>query len=406
MMANGSTGDLQWLASILGLSEPELRAYRFLHRTGGAAAGAVASEVGLPRGRIYELLRGLAERGLVRELPGPRIHYVPIPLAEVFSTIRMQTTQQLQLLEQAEQRLPTRPRSPIPAGARTRPGDVSVFHGRRAVEAEVRRLLDRAQDQFLLAGTVHLAERLASLPETLAALALARQRGVDLALYVPDLPDESAARDRIARAAGEDHLHLAPIDSLPTVTLVVADGVALLVVVQPLDGSPLRGDDVGIRIEGRAVVETFRRRFDHFPGALASSAGLVEAYLQMMGSARRDVVGMGPREWPRTLEAARARLEPATEAARARGVRLRALTEPAGDEDGAIAGAWDMRTMPAVPVWILIVDGAELCQAFPSRHAGGTPSVRRSRDPTEIRYWLEWFETWWAQARLVKQVQP
>ncbi|MDA7027090.1 helix-turn-helix domain-containing protein [Bacillus sp. CLL-7-23] len=65
----------------LGFSQYEAKAYLSLVRQGTASAYQVSKESGIPRARIYEILKGLEEKGIVmKEERNEAIHYSSLPV--------------------------------------------------------------------------------------------------------------------------------------------------------------------------------------------------------------------------------------------------------------------------------------------------------------------------------------
>ena len=87
--------DLVALLQEMGLTWDEVRIYQFLLNSSSAISSAIVRETGHSRGRIYEALRRLVEKGLVREEPTRPIQFRPTPLAEILATAHARLTKQL-----------------------------------------------------------------------------------------------------------------------------------------------------------------------------------------------------------------------------------------------------------------------------------------------------------------------
>src|SRR5688572_30831110 len=79
----------------MGLTWDEVRIYQFLLNSSSAISSAIVRETGHSRGRIYEALRRLVEKGLVREEPTRPIQFRPTPLADILATAHVRLTKQL-----------------------------------------------------------------------------------------------------------------------------------------------------------------------------------------------------------------------------------------------------------------------------------------------------------------------
>ena len=73
------------ISRYMGLSEYEARVYVSLVRIGISGASRLSMESGVPRTKIYSVLRRLVERGLVMEVPNKPMEFAPISPKKVFS---------------------------------------------------------------------------------------------------------------------------------------------------------------------------------------------------------------------------------------------------------------------------------------------------------------------------------
>ncbi|MFJ7753156.1 TrmB family transcriptional regulator [Peribacillus muralis] len=73
----------------LGFSQYEAKAYVSLVRQGQASAYQVSKESGIPRARVYEILNGLQEEGVViKEEINDSIQYSPLPVDVFLESVR------------------------------------------------------------------------------------------------------------------------------------------------------------------------------------------------------------------------------------------------------------------------------------------------------------------------------
>ena len=82
-----TTPDSVWsrISRYMGLSEYEARVYVSLVRIGISGASRLSMESGVPRTKIYSVLRRLVEKGLVMEVPNKPMEFAPISPKKVFS---------------------------------------------------------------------------------------------------------------------------------------------------------------------------------------------------------------------------------------------------------------------------------------------------------------------------------
>jgi DNA-binding MarR family transcriptional regulator len=89
----------------LGLTGYEARVYIALVNRSGYTAAQVARESGVPRQRIYDVLSGLTERGLVRALPGEVARFTAVDPASAIERLMAAHRATFSQLEQTTARL-------------------------------------------------------------------------------------------------------------------------------------------------------------------------------------------------------------------------------------------------------------------------------------------------------------
>jgi len=410
-----SDAETEAVLSSLGLSRTETRTYLYLLRAVSGHPTEVARETGQSRGRIYETLRSLVEKGLVREEPSRPVRYLAVPLSEVLAVALANTHQRVQRLRKL--------REETEAGEGDEPApvrrEVAVFTGRRAVTRETRRMLDEASRRFVLWGGGRCAERLLESSDLLDALRAAMERGVRVEVFLP-IETETAARRRL-EADLPNLTRWVATEALPALVHATNEREVLLTVVQPDDESATRGEDVGIATRGAAFADAALQRIRATVGRAATPmvaiatgtdgdypladldperVGLI--FLESLAGAREEVLGMGPRGWGRFLERGWEATVGVYAAAKRRGVRFRALTTDAPQERAYMerfGALWDVRVTGWIPAWLIVIDGRELFQAFTVGPNEGTPHLRHSTEPREVRFYVDLFERLWGRSR-------
>lgn len=409
--------ELRRVLETIGLSGTELRTYEFLLQAGVATPTMVARETNQSRGRIYETLRLLVDKGLAREEPTRPVQYIPVPFAEVVAVALGETNRQAQLLRRVYSAvveaggLPTGRPLPVPL---TRPQDVSVLSGRPALVSQLRRLAKRAHESFRAGGEGRASALLAALPELLEELRQAQQRGALVEIYVRPSPENAPDRAALARALGAEAVLDLSLPRPMPLFAAVADEEALLAVLQPDDASPDGGDDVVLVAKSPPF---HRLAQDHFSGSQVSGADggggalasyvstereqFRERYKEALAKAQVEVVGMGPKGWSQFLSAGWETLIGRYEEAKRQGVSFRGVTEDSSEERTLMEPfrrVWDIRVASWVPAWLVVVDHRELFQAYPRK--GEAPiRVRYSSDPDDVRFYEELFERIWSQSK-------
>jgi sugar-specific transcriptional regulator TrmB len=409
--------DLVALLQEMGLSWDEVRIYQFLLNSSSAISSAIVRETGHSRGRIYEALRRLVEKGLVREEPTRPIQFRPTPLAEILATAHARLTKQLAAVKagQGVALALGSAEAAVPLLAPTKPRDVRVLSGRRACHSEWSRMLAEATGFFWLTGGERLANRLAAMPDFLRELRAAHDRGLNIQVVLPRNDATERSLEAMAALLGPDVLHPATVDQFGPLVSCATDQASMEVISQPDDDAINKGDDVAIQVSSELFANASRKRME-----LAESFQRGEAatpyqwlgpsqgsdlFLDAVRGATQEVLVLGPAQWSTYLARDWQRNAATYRDAKGRGVRFRALTVR-GEDDAhdlePFAHVWDIRVVPWHPVWLTLVDGKELYQAFTHASLGGPPQFRRSREPNEIRFYTEVFARLWATGEPVR----
>lgn len=200
----------------LGLNQYETKAYLAIVRRDSATPAEVADLAGIPRQRAYDVLRSLAEHGLVATVPSNQLRYAAIAPDPAISELVDRRRQQQSALEQRSAAL----RSELAEiWSRGRHHEaplryIEVLRDRDAVAARTSRLLDEVRDEFLaLVRPPYFA-----VPEADDDLANAH---LVRSIYERSALDDAPMRDFLARsAAAGEQARIA--DSLP-LKMVIAD---------------------------------------------------------------------------------------------------------------------------------------------------------------------------------------
>jgi sugar-specific transcriptional regulator TrmB len=409
--------DLIALLQEMGLTWDEVRIYQFLLNASSAISSAIVRETGHSRGRIYEALRRLVEKGLVREEPTRPIQFHATPLAEILANAHVRLTRQLAAVKMGQGiALATgEPEVSLPLLAPTRARDVRVFSGRKACHAEWNRMLGDAEKFFWITGGEKLAGRLAAMPVFLEALRAAYDQGLNVQVVLPKTAATAAALATMASAFGPDVLQAASVDEFGPLVSCATDQASMEVISQPDDEAPNRGDDVAIQVSSELFANATKERFQ-VAQSLAQKKGDgpvyqwlgpkhgSERFLQAVRGAKEEVLVLGPREWSAYLEADWQRNAMVYRDAKTRGVLFRALTARGTDDHeslGTFAEVWDVRTVDWQSVGLTLVDGRELYQAFTHPSLGGPPQFRQSREPNEIKFYATMFKQLWARGQAI-----
>ena len=394
----------------MGLAWDEVRIYQFLLNSSSAISSAIVRETGHSRGRIYEALRRLVEKGLVREEPTRPIQFHPTPLVEILATAHARLTRQLDAVKagQGVGLAIGDAEVAIPLLAPTKPRDVRVLSGRRACHAEWSRMLGEADKFFWLTGGERLANRLAAMPDFLRELRTAHDKGLNVQVVLPRNDATMRALETMAGLLGPDVLHPATVDQFGPLVSCATDQASMEVISQPDDDALNKGEDVAIQVSSELFANASRKRmelaesFQRGEGSapyqwLGPNHGS-DLFLDAVRGATKEVLVLGPSEWSTYLARDWQRNASTYRDAKGRGVKFRALTVRGKNDRYDLepfAHVWDIRVVHWHPVWLTIVDGRVLYQAFTHPSLGGPPQFRQSSEPNEIKFYAAVFDRLW-----------
>jgi len=385
----------------LGLTSTERRTYRFLLESGPSTPTQVASATRQSRGRIYETLRLLVERGLAREEPSRPIRYYAASPAEAVRVALAHAERQSALLRRAYGSLARAAQAPPNAGPRTKPTDVVVLRGRRQVFDELLRLADEARQVIHLEGGGRFADRVAAHPALVKALQGATRRQVRTTVHLP--PASSAAgRARLERLLGPGVVTAIGADLSTDLNFGANESAALHVHPEPDDASAEDGRDVGFRVTGASFVTDLLQRYER-PILAEDGAGLAAqdgqdpaaAFLDALDGARTEILAFDTALF-RSGDAEEARaIRNRLDRAKQRRVDCRLLVAadaPAPER----TQTWQTRLVPWTPTPLVIIDRRVVFQLVLDQE--DEPILRATRQPHEVRFYLDLFERLWQQA--------
>lgn len=385
----------------LGLTSTEQRAYRFLLERGASTPTQVAAATRQSRGRIYETLRLLVERGLAREEPSRPIRYYAASPTEAVRVALAQAERQSALLKSAYGSLARSGAAPAPAGPRAKPTDVTVLHGRSNVLEEIRKLAEAAQRVLHLEGGGRFAERVAAHPELSKALEAAMRRRVRVAVHLPS-DSSKTGRARLETLLGPANVHTLPGQLATNLNYVVTDAAALCALPQPDDSSARAGADIGFRAANATFASEFAQRYEAGPlgapePAAVAAADVPTAYHDVLQKAQRDVLALDVGAFREPLAPDERAVDVTLQRARERGVELRLLvTSESAPDLRDRRHLWAARLVAWVPSTMVLVDRRDLFQVVREDGARRDATLRHVRDPREVRFYVDLFERLWS----------
>ena len=199
----------------LGLGEYEAKAYLALLDESPVSGYKVAQNSGVPRSKIYEVLNGLARRGVVLVNHGEPVRYAPLPPKELVSRRRQELEESVGVAERGLERY---------VSSATSRGAIWDITGREEIFERAREVAGRAERGVL----AEIWQEDAS--ELREALSDAAERGVEISVVAYGEPEYPFARvyhhdlvDEVTRGLGARWIVLSA-DMREVVTGIVSLG--------------------------------------------------------------------------------------------------------------------------------------------------------------------------------------
>ncbi|QIN78567.1 TrmB family transcriptional regulator [Rubrobacter marinus] len=163
----------------LGFTPYESKVYLALLRESPLSGYGIARASGVPRSKVYEVLRGMVGRGEVLVSHGDPVRYAPLPARELILARRRKAEESLRVAEEGLERY----------AAETNPSElIWDITGRAEILARAREVIGRAEGSLLLQVWREDA------PELRDDLAEAAGRGVEVTVVAYGEPDYPFAR--------------------------------------------------------------------------------------------------------------------------------------------------------------------------------------------------------------------
>ncbi len=163
----------------LGFTPYEAKVYLALLKESPLSGYGIARASGVPRSKVYEVLRGMVGRGEVLVSHGEPIRYAPLPARELILARRRDAEESIRAAEEGLERY---------AAEANSSGLIWDITGRAEILSRAREVIGRAEGSLLLQVWREDA------PELRDDLAKAAERGVEVTVVAYGEPDYSFAR--------------------------------------------------------------------------------------------------------------------------------------------------------------------------------------------------------------------
>jgi len=175
----------------LGLNQYEARAFHALTAFGLSTAGELSELADLPRPRVYDVLRGLQDKGFVVLKPGRPVKYASMPLPEAIKTLKKQRenslTTELKRIEEIGRVLSQKIKQ-APADKNVLEDMVWTVKGRQAIYSKMASMFSQARDSIVITSTPEGVAR--KLKSSSPELEKAKSRGVEIHVVSPTTAPE------------------------------------------------------------------------------------------------------------------------------------------------------------------------------------------------------------------------
>lgn len=219
----------------LGLTRYESQAYAALVRRADSAPADIARAAGIPRPRVYDVLRSLVEKGMAIDRPAATFRFAPVPPDQAVDTLLQGHRQRLAGAESDAAAVTSSLQSAYDAGLRlTSPLDyVEVLRDVEALRRRFADLQNNAEREMLVFSKMPAAVRVGTNDAGLALAGRATLRCIYEFAQLDDDEDVEGIR-RFAEAGEQARF----VPSLPTKLALIDDRIVMVAMSDPLAGEP------------------------------------------------------------------------------------------------------------------------------------------------------------------------
>lgn len=233
-----------------GLTEYQARAYLALLELSSTTANKIPPLSRVPRTKIYGIMRQLHDKGLVQIIPETPLKYKAVP----FKRFLQQRVTQLK--EEADEL--NRSIEPLTEVFKVEPhipeeqGKFEMFYSRRNVRNKIRDMYSNSKTKIVSIGNEHSPGRI--IRTSFSIIEDISKKGVKIEYGFPVNKNNIDKVERLAK-----HSTIKNIEREPSMHfIVVDDNECLLVHRIPNDEDPIRGEDIAIWSNDKAIVDTMQ----------------------------------------------------------------------------------------------------------------------------------------------------
>ncbi len=233
-----------------GLTEYQGRAYLALLELNSATANKIPAVSRVPRTKIYGIMRQLHDKGLVHIIPETPLKYKAVPFK------RFLEQRVTQLKDEADEL--NRSIEPLVEVFKVEPhipdeqGKFEMFYSRRNVRNKIRDMYSNAKKRIVSIGNEHSPGRI--IRTSFSIIEDISKKGIGIEYGFPVNKNNIDKVERLAK-----HATVKNIEREPSMHFIIVDGDECLLVHRiPNDEDPIRGEDIAIWSNDKAIVETMQ----------------------------------------------------------------------------------------------------------------------------------------------------
>jgi sugar-specific transcriptional regulator TrmB len=233
-----------------GLTDYQARAYLALLELNTASANKIPAMSRVPRTKIYGIMRQLHDKGLVKIIPETPLKYEAVPFNKFLKRRVSQLKEEAEELNGSIDKLsdvfkvePTIPEEQ---------GKFEMFYGRRNVRNKLREMYSNAKSNVISIGNEHSPGRI--IRTSVSIIEDISKAGVKIEYGFPVNKQNITKIERLAEYAEVKNL-----DRRPSMHFIIIDGNECLLVHRiPDDEDPIRGEDIAIWSNDKAIVNSMK----------------------------------------------------------------------------------------------------------------------------------------------------
>jgi len=274
-----------------GLTEYQARVYLTLLDLGAATASQIPSLSRVPRTRIYSTMNQLHEKGLVEILPEAPLKYRPVPISVFIEKTAAHMREKAKEIERKKEDY-SKEFAIRQIIEPEKGGKFEAIYGRRNVREKLTKMYNSAKSEVISIGTVRSPARIVR--SRLSTIEDKFKEGVSMRYAFPVDTTNLKEVQILSQYAQVKSIDM----DLPMYFLLIDSNELLICHPIPNDESFLRGDDIAIWTDDKAIVEAMKSIAQNIwesgvdPGAVSLTHPIITSirkYIDVLGVKAKPV---------------------------------------------------------------------------------------------------------------------